>query len=268
MHVVAICHWKQESDELVQALAGTLGITAYEARPRILGNGPAVVASFADPQRAVDLAKKLDQRGFTTLIFDATAIRGRSGHFVVRRFEFKKWSIHIETSDGQQEEILYDDIDLLLPCMNIVGISETKTVTERKLSIGKTILSGGLPMTTKIEHQEEVSSEERTKFLHLYAGKRLPVIFSQNGMTFDGLGDTMKLSRELNFAHLTSELRRLCPGAVYDDRLLNQTGQARLLGPGLNSETNLNLAVEILAMSLRERGVQGYSGIDAQSQKQ
>ncbi len=254
MHVVAIYHWKEESDELVQALAGALGVTAYEARPRLFGNGPAVVASFADPQRAADLARKLDQIGFATLLLDATAVRSRSGHFVVRRFELKKWSVHIESSDGQRMEILFDDVDLLLPCTSIVEVSETKTVTERKLSIGKTILSGGLPMTSKIERQEEVSSVERAKFLQLYAGKQSPAIFSQNGMTFDGLGDAMKLSRELNFAHLTSELRRLCPGAVYDDRLLNQVGQARLLGPGLSAETNLNLAVEILALGRRERG--------------
>jgi hypothetical protein len=251
MHVVAIYNWKEESVELVQALAGALGITVYEARQRMFGVEPAVVASFADQQPALELAGKLNRSGIATLIFDATAVRGSAGYFIVRRFEFKKWSMSIESSDGQRIEIPYDEIDLLLPCTNIVGVSEQKTVTERKLSIGKTILSGGIPMTTKVERQEAVTSEERTKALYLYAGKRSPVIFSQIGMTFDGLGEAMKLSRELNFAHLTNELRRLCPGAVYDDRLVSQMGQIRLLGPGLNSEKNLNLAVEVLALSLR-----------------
>ncbi|KAB0670291.1 hypothetical protein F6V30_09045 [Oryzomonas sagensis] len=257
MHVVAICHWREGADELVQALAAALGITAYEARPRMLGGGPAVVASFADPQRAFALAGKLERSGFATLVFDATEVRGRGGRFVVRRFEFRKWALRIESGDGQQAEILYDDVDLLLPCTSVVGFTETKTVTERKLSLGKTLLAGGVPMTTKVERQEVVSTEERSKSLHLYAGTRSPAVFSQSGMTFDGLGDAMKMSRELNFAHLTSELRRLCPKAAYDDRLLTPAGQARLLGPGLNAETNLNLAVEILARSLRERGCVG-----------
>jgi hypothetical protein len=257
MHVVAICNWKGESAELVQTLASILGITVYEARPRMFGGGPAVVASFADPQLAMDLAGKLNQSGIPALIFDATTVRSSAGYFIVRRFEFKKWALHIETSNGQRAEVPYDEIDLLLPGTSIVGISETRTVTERKLSIGKTILSGGIPMTKKVEYQEAVTSEERTKVLYLYAGKRSPVIFSQNGMTFDGLGDAMKLSRELNFTHIIDELRRLCPGAVYDDRLLNQVGQTRLLGPGLNPETNLNLAVEILALGLRQGGTKG-----------
>jgi hypothetical protein len=236
---------------LVQALASALGITPYEARPRIIGNGPAVVASFADTEMALALAKKLNQIGFTTLIVDSMALRSSAGHFIVRRFQFNKWSMLIETSGGQQEEIPYEDIDLLLPGTSIVGTSETKTVTERKFSIGKTLLSGGIPMTGKVEHQEEVTIEERGKVLYLYAGKRPPVVFSQNGMTYDGFGAAMKLSRELNFAHLTSELRRFCPRAGYDDRLLNRVGQARLLGPTLNPETNLDLAAEILARSLQ-----------------
>ena len=261
MHVVAICNWKEESAELVQALANALGITVYEARLRMFGNGPAVVASFADPQPALELAGKLNQSRFATLIFDAAALRSSAGYFIVRRFELKKMSIFIETSDGQRAEIPYDEVDLLLPCISIVGVSEQKTVIERKLSIGKTILSGGIPMTTKVERQEAVKSEERIKVLYLYAGKRSPVIFSQIGMTFDGLGDAMKLSRELNFAHLISELQRLCTGAVYDDLLLSQTGQTRLLGPGLNSETNLNLAVEVLARCLRQRDAYGAGSI-------
>lgn len=252
MHVVAISSWKEETAELVQALASVLGITAFEARPRLIGNGPAVVASFADKEMAVALAKRLNQVGFATLVVDAAAVRSRAGHFVVRRFQFNKWSLLIETSGGQQEEIPYEEIQLLLPGTSIAGTSETITITERKFSIGKTLISGGIPMTSKVERQEEVTKEERGKILYLYAAKRMPIVFSQNGMSYDGFGPAMKLSRELNFAYLLSELRRFCPGAAYDDRLLNRAGQVRLLGPSLNPETNLDLAADILARSLRK----------------
>ncbi len=251
MHVVAISSWKEETAGLVQALASALGITAFEARPRMIGNGPAVVASFADAEMALALAKKLNQIGFATLVVDALTIRSKTGQFIARRFQFNKWSLLIETSAGQQEEIPYEEIELFLTGTSIAGTSETKTVTERKFSIGKTLLSGGIPMASKVEHQEETTTEERGKVLYLYAGQRPPVVFSQNGMSYEGFGAEMKLSRELNFTHLTSELRRLCPGVRYDDRLLNRAGQARLLGPTLNPETNLDLAAEILARSLR-----------------
>jgi hypothetical protein len=256
MHLVVITSWKEETTELAQALASALGITAYEARPRMIGAGPAVVASFADSEKALELVKKLNQSGFATLVVDAIAVRSRADRLSVRHFQFNKCSLRIETSGGQQEEIPYEEIDLLLPGTSIVGTSEIKTVIERKFSLGKTLLSGGIPMTSKIEHQEEVTNEARGKVLYLYAGKRSPFIFSQNSMTYDGFGSSMKLTRELNFAYLISELQRFCPGAKYDDRLLNRVGQVRLLGPTLNPETNLDLAVDILAASQRDEPVQ------------
>jgi len=251
MHVVAIHGWKEESTDLVQGLAGAVGITPYEMRQRMIGGGPSVVASFADPHQAAALAEKLDQSGVATLVIEADAVRSQSGRFVVRRFELHERVLHIESGDGQGAEIAYGDIDLLLPGTRILGQTETVAVTERKFSLGRTILSGGIPFTRKVERQEEVNTEERENILYLYAGKRPPLLFSQSGMAYDGLGAAMKLSQELNFAYLKSELRRLCPAAGYDERLLNRLGQIRLLGPALNPENRLDLAFHILALSLR-----------------
>lgn len=251
MHVVVILGWREETVELVQALAAVLGIMPYEMRQRLIGGGPAVVANFADQQSAGAMATKLNQGGVATLVVDADAVRGKTGQLFVRRFEFKERSLLIEASDGQSADIAYDDIDLFLPGTRIAGQSETKTVTERKFSLGRTILSGGIPLTKTIERQEEVSTETRENILYLYAGERPAIIFTQGGLTYDGLGSAMQLSRELNFAYLKSELRRLCPAADHDDRLLNRLGQARLLGPALNPETNLDLAFHILALCLR-----------------
>jgi hypothetical protein len=251
MHVVVIHGWKEETTELVQALSSVLGITVFEARQRMSGGGPAVVASFADPQHALALSEELNQNGIGTMVVDATEVLNEANHFICRRFELSESLLRIETGDRQRTEISYSEIDLLLPAMSIVAYSEKKTVTERKISVGKTILSGGIPMSKKVKHEQVVTTEERTKVLYLYAGNRLPIVFSQDGMTYDGLGAAMKLSRELNFTYLVSELRRLSPGAVYDDRLVKRVGQVRLLGPALNPETNLDLAAEILARSLR-----------------
>jgi hypothetical protein len=252
MHVVVIHKWQEETPELVQSLAASLGIMAYEMRQRMVGGGPAVVACFADQQQARILTGKINQSGVATMIIDNDELRRVAGRFVVHRFELKEKSLRIETSDGQRAEITYEDIDLLLPGTRILGQSETVTVTERKFSLGKTILSGGIPLTKKVERQEEMATEERENILCLYAGERPPIVFRQNGMTYDGFGAAMKLTRDLNFAFLKSELRRLCPGAGFDDRLLNRLGQVRLLGPTLNPETNLDLAFEILARNLRK----------------
>jgi len=252
MHVVVIHRWREVTPELSQALAAALEVTAFDARQRLIGGGPVVAASFADPQRARDVAEKLQKSGFAGFVLDASAASG--GSFVVRRFELEAGAVRIEAADGLRDEIAYGEIDLLLPCTCIAGHTESRTVTERKFSMGRTLMAGGVPLTKKVKRQEEVTTEEREEVLYLFAGRRAPVVLPQNGLAYDGLGEAMKLSRELNFAYLKSELRRLSPQAVYDDRLLKRTGQVRLLGPVLNPETNLDLAVRILARSLRGAG--------------
>jgi hypothetical protein len=250
MQVVVIHDWKQETAELVQALCAALGITPYEARQRLAGSGPAVVAHFADQGQAQALAKQLNQAGIATLIVDAE-VRGPGDSFIVRRFELGEAALRIEQADHQQAEIPYEEVDLLLPATSIVAHAEKKIVTSRKFSLGKTIMAGGIPMSKRVERQEEATTEQRGKVLYLYAGNRQPAVFSQNGLIYDGLGKAMQLTRELNFSYLTSELRRRCPRAVYDERLRNRAGLVRLLGPALDPETHLELAVEILARSLR-----------------
>jgi hypothetical protein len=253
MHVVVIHGWKAETPELAQALSSALGITAFEARQRISGEGPAVVANFADPGQAQALAKRLNQGGLATLVVAAAEDRGKGGSFIVRRFELTETALRIEQADRQQAEIPYREIDLLLAASSIVEYSEKKTITGRKFSLGKTIMAGGIPMSKRVERQEEVTAEERGKVLYLFAGSRQPIVFIQDGMIYDGLGKAMQLTREQNFGYLIGELRRRCPKAVYDDRLRNRVGLVRLLGPALDPETNLDLAVEILVRTLRSR---------------
>jgi len=253
MHIVVVHDWQNETPELLQALADALGITPYEVRQRLIGDGPAVVACFADPQQATTMAGKLPRSRTAVMTVDTETVRNDTNRFFVRRFEVKSGHLRIEAGDGQSIEINYEDVELFLTGTRILGQSETKTVTERKFSLGKTILSGGIPMTTTVKHQEEINTEERENILYLYAREQPPVVFSQSAMSYDGFGAAMKLSRELNFSYLKSELRRLCPAAGFDDRLLNRLGQVRLLGPTLNPEKNLDLAFDILARTLRRR---------------
>jgi hypothetical protein len=251
MHVVVIQGWRDESAQLVQAIAFASGITAYEVRQRMIGGGPALLASFAGEEPARALSMKLNGAGVGAFSVDTAKLRGAPGQFAVRRFELGERSLHLEAVDGVSAEIPYGEIELLLPGTRISGQTGSKTVTERKFSLGRTVLSGGIPLTKTVSRQEVVTTEERTKCLYLFARQRPQVIFRQSGMSYDGFGVAMKLSQELNFAFLTGELRRLCRAAAFDERLATRLGQARLLGPAQSFESALDLAAEILGRSLR-----------------
>ncbi|MGA3280977.1 MAG: hypothetical protein ABSD50_08345 [Smithella sp.] len=250
MFVVAIYGWREETPEMVQALADALGIIAFEARQRLIGGGPSVVAGFADQRQAGVVAEKVGRIGIKALIVDATAVRLQSCFFIVRRFKFEDRVLKIEAHNGQQETIPYAQMGLIITGTSVVGVNETKTIVEKKFSMGKTLLAGGIPMTKTVKRQEKVSSEESEQILYLYAHDRPTAVFSLTGMNYDGFGAEMKLSRKLNFSHLISQLHLHAPDAAFDDRLLNRNNQVRLLGSVQGREAGLYLAAEILARCL------------------
>lgn len=250
MYVVVIHGWQKETPELVQAVAGVLGVAPFEVRQRMIGGGPTVVTHYAEMQAAKDLAERLTHAGLAAVIVDS-ATPSTDGRLLVRLFALGATDLQIETHDGTRIEIPYAAVELLLVGTNTVSTSETETITERKLSLGKTLLSGGIPMTKKVTHQEEVISETRGKYLYLYAGERPPLVCGQQILNYEGLGSARLLSREANFGYLLVELRRRCSDAVYDERLLNRMGLTRLLGPVRDPATALDLAAAILACILR-----------------
>jgi hypothetical protein len=250
MFVGVIYGWSDETPAMVQDLAAALGVTAFEARQRFIGGGPSVVASFADQQQARALAEKLSRDGIKALTVDAGAVRQRDPFFIVRRFLFGEQALKIEAQNGQQGSLPYAEMELFLIGTSITGMNTTKTVVEKKFSMGKTLIAGGIPMTKKVERRETVSSEESEQILYLFAHNRPAALFSLNGVNYDGFGAEMKLSRKLNFSHLIDQLRLHAPGAAFDDRLLNRGSQTRLLGPAQGRGAGLDLAAEILAQCL------------------
>ncbi len=108
-------------------------------------------------------------------------------------------------------------------------------------------------MTKEVKSVTAVTVEDRDETLWLYTQERATVILDRAAMNYDGLGDAMQFTRDLNFTHLKNELRRLAPQASFDDRLLKRAALVRVLGSALNPETDHDLAFEILARSLRKK---------------
>lgn len=252
MHVVAIHDWQTDNPAVVQAVAEALGALVFEVRQRMAGNGPVVMARFADPQQAETLRGRLEQAGVPAVQIDTDRLRSEFKPLLARQFTMNDAAIQVASPTGQNEAVAYADISLILTATAMVGQSvSTTTETTRKFSLGKTVLAGGIPMTKKVKHQVKQHTSERDEVLCLYSADRPAVLFRREATDYAGLGSAMQLSRELNFNYLKTELRRRASQAVFDDRLRNPASQVRLLGAALNPETHLDLAFEILARTLR-----------------
>ena len=258
MHIVAVHGWQIPESEVAKVISEALGILVFEARQKVIGGGPVVLANFADPQQAERIAEQLSQHAVPAFVLDSQAQRNRNPSFPVARFMLGEQALQLESLAGERIELDYAGIDLLIVASCSLGQAQTRgTVTERKFSIGKTLLAGGIPMTKKVKTEMTLSSEERDQTLWLYTRDHKTWIFDRAALNYIGLGDALQISRDLNFNYLRSELRRRAPQAAYDDRLLRRGDLVRLLGPRLSPETDLDLAFEILARSLREQRLTG-----------
>lgn len=251
MHLVVIHGWQQDDGETAKIIAASCGIIVFEARQKIAGGGPVVLTSFGDATIAKGLATTLTQAGVPALVIDSDVVRSSKQPFLVHRFTFGSASLQAESVSGECRDIEYSAIELLLVATGISGQTQsTSSVTERKFSLAKTMLSGGMPMTKKVTTQVSVREEERGEILSLYPREQRALCFVRAAMKYDGLGSAQQLTRDLNFNYLKTEVQRRAPQAIYDDRLLRRAPLVRLLGERLSPETDLDLAFEVLARSL------------------
>jgi hypothetical protein len=256
MHVVAINNLNGDKQNLAAALAAVLKVTVFEAlsRLRAPGSGPFIVGMFAEQAQAAGLAAQLESGGFGAVVLSADKIEAEAAQWSIRRFGFNDQDLHVESVDGGSRTLACQDIDLILRGTGISSSTSTETMKKRTLSLGSAVLSGGLKMTKTTKTTREVTKEEREGFFILYyAGDGHPLAFRENSLVYDALGTARGLSRAANFVQLAAEMRRRCPAAWYDERLLNKAGAAALLGPRLNPEEHLVVATALLAEVLRRR---------------
>jgi len=253
MYLVIVHAWQKDAAEAAQIIAEALGILVFEARQKITGGNPVTIANFSNRQQAEEMTIRLSCNDIPAFIIDTHAVRDTQQLFQVSQFKLGSQILQVESAEGQQLDIDYTNIELLIMATCSDGQIETMTTTtSRKFSMGKTLLSGGIPMTKKVKTTEISKSEDRDKTLWLCSDKQEVIIFNRSRLNYVGLGEARKLTRELNFTHLQNELRRLAPRANYDERFLKRVGLVNLLGPSLDPETHLDLACEILFQSLKE----------------
>jgi len=254
MHIVAIHSLPDKKEALSGALSAALECTAYEAlsRLRVPGNGPLVVGVSAAIEPAEELTKKLRAKGFDALLLKENEIEFGSARFVVRKFRFGEEALIAGSRSEESLAIDYGSIALFIRGTSIKEATEKESVKEKKFDAGMALITGGLKMTKTTEKILESATQTRESFLLLYAGEQPALLFREGGLAYDSLGDALQPTRQANFSHLIEELRRRCPEALYDDRLLTRAAQIQLLGPLLSPEKHLDIALSLLAKLLRQ----------------
>ncbi|MCL5023796.1 MAG: hypothetical protein M1497_10600 [Nitrospirae bacterium] len=251
--MVSVDNLGEDRESLAPALSRALGITVYDAlaRLRVPGKGPLIITAYAREGIAQDRAGKLAEAGFLALVLGQEEVETEGSRTIVRTFSFGDTGLEIGSRAGENMRVEYSRVDTIISGARIATHGEAETVKGRKFAPGRAVLSGGLIFTKSAKTTLQRTTEQREGFIHLYTEGRRPFVLSESGLLYDSLGALLLPTRAANFGSVLAELRRRCPGARYDDRLLSKAGQVRLLGPMFDPERYLDLAISLLVRSLR-----------------
>lgn len=226
-YIVAITRWGRPFEEELVPLASALGIVAYDLRLRIAGPLPVVFARIPGASDAQRLLALVRSRGHGAVACDADSVMDATSIITPRRFELDSEALVATDADGRQTTMPHQHVLALLPAR--VSSLARVSVTEKKrsFSLGRAAVSAAVlpvlnPMkTTTKQVTRHVGDVQQVLYVIRRTGRE-HVLLREHDLRYDALGDKVGRTAAESMAVLSSELRRLAPAAIFDERLLER----------------------------------------------
>ena len=227
MHIVAVTRWGTPLEEELPALAARLGMLAYDLRQRLAGGIPAVFATVGDGMVADGHMQFLRSRGHGAVTCDADAVPTTEDQLVPCDFELSAAAVRGSFTQSRRFELPYAEIFALVHAASVTSDEHTVTTQEKKISLGRAVLSGGMMFRKKVERIDKKVTAEQQQILYMFCrAQPTPYVWKELTLRYEGLGDDRKQTTAQNFATLSERLRARAPHAFYDRRLLTHKRRA------------------------------------------
>ena len=212
--------------ELVKKVAAIVAKSPYEARLRLTGKIPRIIANYGTMQEAESTARSLRELGLVVVVCTESELRKPSQIYRTQTIKFEERVVLFWDKSGQARRVGAGETFLILR-----GRMQTETQTEvtntrRKLNVGATLLMGGIPISKKVKEKVTRKSYQTESFVRLY-GKVSPELaleILQQDFDFSFLGTEMTSSSVTNFNAAIGKIREAFPEAIFDDRLVDPFG--------------------------------------------
>lgn len=221
MYVVAIAELHTPIEDEAKALAGDLSLTPYEVRLTLAAGLPAIVLTTAEQPRAVELLGKLRARNQGAIAIDDGRVFRRDSMIAMRRFRLEPEAIVAGEAPGDPR-LPFSEILALLRGQVRSAIETTTEVKEKKLAMGRALMTGGLSVSKTETKKVTTREEDREQVLYVFRrGGATPWLLSESHAQYqDALKDRLAPTRKENFQRAVALLRERAPSALYDERLV------------------------------------------------
>lgn len=223
MYLVALTHWGAPFEAEIAPLAAELGLAPYDARLKLGGAPPIVVADAIEEERARSLLGFLRRRGHGAIACNAQSLPSLEAAFVPVGFGFEPDAFVGIGRNGERRAFAHSDLLAIVRAAWFHEEEKTTTTVQKKFALGRAIMTSGLVRSRRIETVRQATTSEREDVAYVFRGAdHDPMILCAPELVYDGLGAERGPTLRENFLLLLARLRREAPRALYDERLLKQ----------------------------------------------
>ena len=240
------------NDPLARTRAARLtGLPPADFSRRLAGTLPRVLLAAAPVDHVGTLVDGLESLGFAAFACDPAVAPSDEDRLLVRGIEVESGALAFLDGQGNRHACAGNALLLIQRGVRVIRTSETVKTDERRLDVGKAILTGGLMMTSKVQKQSVRTEETREAFLLLQRNDGQPdAIVYERRVDYRFLGADKQPSSHANLERTLARLRAFAPAAPVDDRAARP---GFVTGLPLTSSDPVDLALHLVALA-RTRG--------------
>ncbi|MCJ7515651.1 MAG: hypothetical protein MUO89_06765 [Dehalococcoidia bacterium] len=211
---------------LVRKVSEIIGKNLYETRLRLTGKIPKIIANYSTMQLAELAAQILRGLGLIVIVFSDSELRKPWHIYKARNLKFEEQAITFYDRNGQAKRMEAGEAFLILSGRMEAYTEKEVTKTVKKLNLGLTLLTGGIPITKNVKEKTVSKSFQKESYLRLYyrTSPELAIEIVQHDFDYSFLGTEMVASATANFSIAIKKIREALPQAIFDDRLIEPFG--------------------------------------------
>jgi hypothetical protein len=235
------------------AAARATGLALADVNRRLAGVLPRVLTATVDPGQAEAIASALERAGFAPLVFDPALAPGDDQRLLPRQLQLEPGGFSAIDDRGVAHACPAAAIGL---CQRGIRSSRTSVkvkTSERRLDVGRAVLSGGLLLTRKVEKTEVKTTGGDEGFVLVQRSDGAPdVMLYERRLDYRFLGAEMRPASHGNLELLWRRLQQLAPPGATDDRV---SRPGFVSGLPATAADPLDLALHLVALArTREPG--------------
>jgi len=245
--ILAVAAVPESADARLLATKVT-GLVLADLNRKLAGILPRVLFTGLGAASAPAMVQGLEALGFVVLTLEGGAAPSDRERVLARRIEFSSGSVCVTDREGRTHACPPSSISLLQRGTRTSTTSEKVTTSERKLDVGRAVLSGGLMLTKTTEKTSIKTTQNAEPFLLIQRNDGEPeLMLYERRIDYAGLGAEMQPASRGNLETVWTKLKAMAPSLV-DDRV---SRPGFVSGLPTTADDPVDLALFLVALARR-----------------